>query len=194
MKMRDYLDADWQRLHAFAKRDAPKRRFRDNFGPRFAPVFLIRVAQRLHEKGHRRSAKLAGLVNFLVFGIEAPARLSIGPGLVIPHSVGTILGARSIGANVTIYQQVTLGAKVADFDYVPEERPLVCDGVVITAGAKIIGPVRLGANCVIGANAVVLGDVPDGALAVGVPATIRPASGALEDRDRTDPDMTRRHA
>lgn len=173
MKLRDYLDADWRRLHDFAGMPAPRRRFSSNFSPRFAPVYLIRVAQRLYQKGHRRSAKLAGLLNFVIFGLEAPARLEIGPGLVIPHSFGTILGAARIGSNVTIYQQVTLGAKTADFQYDPEKRPIVGDGAMITAGAKIIGPVRLGANCVIGANAVVLEDVPDGALAAGVPATIR---------------------
>lgn len=179
LKLREYLDADWRRLHEFAEMPAPRRRFRSNFSPRFAPVYLIRVAQRLHRKGFRRLAKLASLINFVIFGLEAPARIEIGPGLVIPHSVGVILGAASIGANVTIYQQVTLGAKTADFAFDPAKRPVVCDGAVVTAGAKVIGPVRLGRNCVVGANAVVLDDVPDGALAIGVPARIR-APSAVE--------------
>lgn len=173
MKLREYLDADWTQLYAFATQTAPRRGFASNFSPRFASVFLIRLAQRAHEKGWPRLAKLPALLNFVVFGIEVPARLRIGPGLVIPHPNGTILGAREIGRNVTIYQQVTLGAKLADFEYVPERRPLVCDGAIITAGAKILGPVRIGVNAVIGANAVVLIDVPDDSVATGVPAKIR---------------------
>jgi serine O-acetyltransferase len=173
VKLREYLDADWAQLYAFAKQSAPRRSVVSNFSPRFAPVYFIRLAQRLHEKGWARFAKLPALVNFVVFGIEVPARLQIGPGLVIPHPNGTILGAREIGRNVTIYQQVTLGAKLADFEYVPERRPLVCDGAIITAGAKILGPVRIGVNAVIGANAVVLIDVPDDSVATGVPAKLR---------------------
>lgn len=178
MRLREYLDADWRRLHEFAGQEPPPRRFASNFSPRFAPVFLVRVAGRLFAKGHFRTAKLASLVNFLLFGLEVPAKLKIGPGLVIPHTFGTIIGAREIGANVTIYQQVTLGAKVADFDYVPERRPLVEDGALITAGAKIIGPVVIGRGAVIGANAVVLQDVPPHHMAIGVPAVAR----ALERR------------
>jgi serine O-acetyltransferase len=180
MKLRDYLDADWARLHEFAEMPPRRRRFSSNFSARFAPVFLIRVAQRLHCRGFRRSAKCVARINFVVFGLEVPCTLEIGPGLVIPHTVGTILGAGHIGANVTIYQQVTLGAKTADFQYDPAKRPHVCDGVMITAGAKVIGPVRLGTGCVIGANAVVLEDVPDGALAAGVPAVVRRPARARE--------------
>ncbi|HEY8509889.1 MAG TPA: hypothetical protein VIL32_16110, partial [Steroidobacteraceae bacterium] len=82
------------------------------------------------------------------------------------------IGAGYIGRNVTIYQQVTLGAKLADFEYDVGQRPHVCDGVVITAGAKVLGGVRLGERAIIGANAVVLSDVPADCVAVGVPARI----------------------
>lgn len=184
MKIRDYLERDWERLHEFAEIRTPKRHISSNFSPRFAPVFLIRIAQCLHRKGYVRLAKTVGLLNFLLFGIEVPARVEIGPGLVIPHSVGTILGASRIGSNVTIYQQVTLGAKTADFAFDPNKRPVVCDGVMITAGAKVIGPVRLGTNCIVGANAVVLADVPDQAVAIGVPARI------LEKRVSEEPANT----
>lgn len=173
-RLRDYLDADWSRLFEFAGRTAPRRSFRSNFTPRFAPILLIRLAQRSYAKGYRRVASLFSLVNFLVFGLEVPARLSIGKGLVIPHTIGTILGAGHIGSNVTIYQQVTLGAKLADFEYDPAQRPRIEDGALITAGAKIIGPVRIGLFAVVGANAVVLNDVPDYHLAVGVPAQTKP--------------------
>lgn len=175
LRFRELVEADWQRLHDFAGLPAPDcGLWKKLVSPRYAAVGLIRMAQRLHAKGFRRLAKLAGFANYVVFGLEVPARLQIGPGLVIPHTVGTIIGAGSIGRNVTIYQQVTLGAKMADFAYDPALRPHVEDDVLITAGAKIIGPVRLGRGSIVGANAVVLEDVPPGHLAVGVPAQLKP--------------------
>jgi serine O-acetyltransferase len=183
MRLRDYLDADWRRLFEFAKQPAPRRSTLSAFSPRFAPVVLIRIAQRCHAKGFYRLAKMFSLINFLIFGLEVPARLQIGPGLVVPHTVGTILGAGHIGENVTIYQQVTLGAKLADFEYDETQRPHVEDGALITAGAKVIGPVRIGRGAVVGANAVVLEDVPDYHLAVGVPARNSPLPACGDARD-----------
>jgi serine O-acetyltransferase len=172
LRLSQLLDADWRRLQEFSGHVPKPRRFRNNFSPRFASVFLIRIAQRLEALGWCRLARLFSLWNFVIFGIEVPAGLDIGPGLVIPHTQGTVIGAGYIGANVTIYQQVTLGARLADFEFDRNKRPYVDDGVTITAGAKVLGSVRLGAGSVIGANAVVLTDVPSGALAVGVPARI----------------------
>jgi serine O-acetyltransferase len=172
----DYLDADWARLTALAGAPGQRRRLAVHFSPRFAPVALIRMAQVLHAAGWARLAKLPSLANFLFFGLEVPTRLEIGKGLVLMHTQGTILGAARIGADVTIYQQVTLGARVADFAYQPELRPVVEDGVTLAAGAKVLGPLTLHRGCTVGANAVVLRDVPANALAVGVPARIIPAA------------------
>jgi len=172
LKLRALLDEDWRRLLEFSGQPVRPRRWRDGFAPRFASIALIRHAQRLHARGFRRIAKLASLVNFIIFGIEVPPRLAIGPGLVIPHTHGTIIGAGHVGCDVTIYQQVTLGAKLADFNYDPAKRPYICDRVIITAGAKVLGPVRIGEGAVVGANAVVLCDVPPMTIAVGVPARI----------------------
>jgi serine O-acetyltransferase len=183
VQLSDLLDSDWRRLLEFCGAAHRPRRWSDGFSPRFASVVLIRVAQTLHAHNWTRSAKLVALVNFVLFGIEVPPRLDIGPGLVIPHSQGTIIGAGYVGCDVTIYQQVTLGAKLADFAFDPAKRPHVCDGVVITAGAKVLGPVRLGERAMIGANAVVLQDVPADATAVGVPARIIP-KGASEGQDQ----------
>ncbi|WP_206542412.1 serine O-acetyltransferase [Sphingomonas sanguinis] len=112
----------------------------------------------------------------ILFGIEVPARLAIGPGLVIPHSNGIVIGAGAIGSDVTIYQGVTFGANLADFDFDMDQRPIVEDKVIVTAGAKVIGSVRLGTGAVIGANAVVLSDIPPNMLAVGIPAIARARS------------------
>lgn len=173
MKLRILLNADWEQMLNYSQQPKCPRPTFSCFHPRFAPVFIIRVSQRFNEKGWKSLAKIFSFLNVLIFSIEVPSRLSIGPGLVIPHPYGTILGARKIGSNVTIYQQVTLGAKLADYSYSLEDRPIVDDNVIITAGAKVIGPIKLGRGCVIGANAVVLEDVPPESLAVGVPATIR---------------------
>lgn len=190
MRLRELLDSDWRRYLEFAGQPPQARRWRHGLNPRFASVCLIRYAQRLHARGLRRMAKIPSLVNFVLFGIEVPPGLAIGPGLVIPHTQGTIIGAGFIGRNVTIYQQVTLGAKFADFDFDPAKRPHIEDGVVITAGAKIIGPVRLGAGAVIGANAVVLSDVPPNTLAVGVPARILERASADEASAGGEADAT----
>ena len=167
------VDADWHQLCIFSGTPATRRPRTSFVHPRFAPVYIVRLAQRCHNKGWPRLAKLFSLFNVLLFTLEVPSRLEIGPGLVIPHPFGTILGAGRIGKNVTIYQQVTLGATLADFSFDTESRPMVEDDVIITAGAKILGSVRLGRGSIIGANAVVITDVPPNSIAVGVPAVIK---------------------
>jgi serine O-acetyltransferase len=181
MRLRELLDADWRRYLEFSGQPPRPRRWADGFSPRFAAVTLIRYAQRLHARGYGRLAKLVSLFNFVLFGMEVPPGLAIGPGLVIPHTQGIIIGAGYIGRDVTIYQQVTLGAKLADFDFDPARRPHVGDRVVITAGAKVLGPVRLGEGAIIGANAVVVRDVPPNTIAVGIPARILERSAANGD-------------
>lgn len=174
MRYKKLLDADWAQLLTFCDLPQKPRRWVNAFNPRFAPVVLLRTAGVLDCKGYRRLAKVYGFFAYVLFGIEAPASLEIGPGFVMPHTQGTVLGAASIGKNVTIYQQVTLGAKSRDFGYDPASRPRVLDGAVLTAGAKILGPVTIGRNAIVGANAVVIVDVPDGHLAIGVPAKNQP--------------------
>lgn len=90
----------------------------------------------------------------------------IGPGLFIQHGFCTIISARSIGRNCWINQQVTIGYSNI------EDCPILGDDVVVNAGAKIIGNVRVGNRTTVGANAVVVKDVPDNCTVVGVPAYI----------------------
>lgn len=174
MRLRQLLDADWARLHTFGGQPPRRRTFGSHFNPRFATVVLIRLAQRAHARNWYRLAKIFSLINVVVFGIEVPPRLAIGPGLVIPHTNGIVIGAGAIGADVTIYQGVTFGAGLVDFDYDIAKRPIVEDGVIVTAGAKVIGPVRLGTRSIVGANAVVIDDIPSDMLAIGIPARARP--------------------
>ena len=170
------LDEDWKRLVTLSGVGPLRtRRLHDTFSPRFAPVTLLRLAQCLHATGWVRLAKLPAMINFILFGIEVPPRLNIGPGLVLMHTQGTVLGAASIGANVTLYHQVTLGARDLDFTYDAALRPTVEDGVVISVGAKVLGGLCLGRDSVVGANAVVLKDVPPNYIAIGVPARNQPS-------------------
>jgi len=186
-QLSELLDADWARLSALARKENCPRRVRHAFSPRFAPVVIIRIAQVLDARNWKRLAKVPALANFVLFGIEVPTSMPIGPGLVLMHTQGTVLGAARIGANVTLYQQVTLGAREMDFAYTLSLRPVVEDGVVVSAGAKVLGGLTLGHDCVVGANAVVLNDVPGRHVAVGVPArNIPPKSNVLDNGPATE--------
>jgi serine O-acetyltransferase len=174
MNLREYLDADWNRLSTLSSPQPRGRRMSDVLHPRFAPVAILRCAQTLNARGWGRLSRLFSLLNVILFGLEVPATLAIGPGLIITHTNGIVLGAGAIGSNATIYQQVTIGALEADFRFDPLLRPVIEDNVVLAAGAKILGTVRVGSGSTVGANAVVLADVPPGHIAVGVPARVQP--------------------
>jgi serine O-acetyltransferase len=105
-------------------------------------------------------------LNLVMFGIEIGPSIPIGPGLYIAHPVGTVITAERIGANASFIHAATVGMRTA------WEFPVIGDGVFIGAGARVLGGIRLGDDCTIGANAVVIMDVPAGATAVGVPARI----------------------
>lgn len=90
----------------------------------------------------------------------------IGPGFVIQHGIGTLIGAQRIGRNCLIRHQVTIGY-TNDTDC-----PTIGDNVIIGCGAKILGNIRVGNNVKVGANAVVIKDVPDNCTVVGVPGRI----------------------
>lgn len=176
LRLSDFLDADWHRLNTLSSSVPRPRRATDLLHPRFAPVVILRCAHALHALGWRRLSKLLSLLNVILFGLEVPATLKIGPGLIIAHTNGIVLGAASIGRNATIYQQVTLGALEADFRFDPSLRPVVEDDVILASGAKVLGAVRVGSGSTIGANAVVLSDVPPAHIAVGVPARVQTKS------------------
>lgn len=152
--------------------------WRGLFSPRFGPVLLCRIAYAFNSTHLSFVGRVVSLVNFVIFGIEIASGSRIAPGLVLPHTQGTVIGAFSIGANATIFHGVTLGARELDMAFTEQARPAVGAGVVIGAGAKILGGVRLGDRCRVGANAVVLESIPDGAVAVGVPARVISSSRA----------------
>jgi serine O-acetyltransferase len=138
--------------------------------PRFIPVILCRLAHSLYMKKLTPIAKLVSFANFFIFGIEIAVRCRIGPGLLLPHTQGTVIGAWSIGSNAIIFQGATLGAREVDFQYTEISRPVIGNNVTIGSGAKVLGGLIIGDGARIGANSVVLKSVPSMTLAVGAPA------------------------
>lgn len=112
------------------------------------------------------------LSNFMRFltGIEIHPGASIGRRVFIDHGIGVVIGETAeVGDNVTIYQGVTLGGTGKDTG---KRHPTIMENVVISSGAKVLGPFTVGANSKIGAGAVVLKEVPPNCTVVGVPGRI----------------------
>jgi len=113
-------------------------------------------------------------------GIEIHPAAQIGDGLFIDHGMGVVIGETSVvGKNVTLYQGVTLGGTGKEKG---KRHPNIGDNVVIGTGAKVLGNITVGENSYIGANAVVLRDVPPNATVVGVPGHITRQDGKKIDR------------
>ena len=136
--------------------------------PGLRAAILFRLSHMLRERGWIGVPLLLSHINMALHGIDIPPANTIGPGLYIPHPVGTVVHAERLGANVTLVSGVTIGQR-------NERRfPTIGDRVYIGAGARVLGGISIGGDAAIGANAVVVKDVPAGAVAAGVPARIRP--------------------
>jgi serine O-acetyltransferase len=110
-----------------------------------------------------------------VFAVDIDYRAQIGPGFVLVHCFGIVVGnSTRIGKNCCLYHGVTLGNKGNEWVGSMEEdgQPTVGDRCILGAGAKVLGKVVIGRNCVIGANSVVLQDVPADRVAAGMPAKV----------------------
>ncbi|MDX1935128.1 MAG: hypothetical protein SFU56_21225 [Capsulimonadales bacterium] len=130
-------------------------------------TLLYRLSHALHRARIPVLPGIVGRWNLMLFGLDIPASVPFGPGIYIPHPVGTVVMAKSVGANVTLISGITIGMR-NELAF-----PVLGDRVFVGAGARILGKVVIGSDVNIGANAVVIKDVPDGETAVGVPATIR---------------------
>src|SRR3989338_4624549 len=106
----------------------------------------------------------------LFTGVEIHPGAKIGPGIFIDHGMGVVIGETSeIGRNVTLYQGVTLGGTGVERG---KRHPTLGDNVVVGAGAKIFGNIRIGENTRVGAGSVVVESLPANCTAVGVPAEV----------------------
>lgn len=117
-------------------------------------------------------------------GIEIHPGAKIGKGLFIDHGTGVVIGETAeIGENCTIYQGVTLGGTGKDHG---KRHPTLGNNVMVGAGAKVLGPFKVGDNSRIAAGAVVLSEVPENSTAVGVPARIVKMGIKRDDDDKLD--------
>jgi serine O-acetyltransferase len=126
-----------------------------------------RLASWLWRRGRRLAARCVSEFVHAVTGVDIHPGAVLGPGLFIDHATGVVIGETAeVGADVMIYHGVTLGATSGKRG---KRHPTIGDRVVIGAGAKVLGPVTVGPDVKIGANAVVVKHVPAGAVVVGVP-------------------------
>ncbi len=135
----------------------------------FRAVVLFRLAHWLKRRGIRLLPALVMGRALAQTGAQIASEARIGPGLVIKHPVGLVVGVHTrMGQNCTLLQQVTLGEKYGRAGHTAY--PILGDNVTLCAGAVVLGPVTLGDHVTIGANSVVTRDIPAHTVAVGVPA------------------------
>lgn len=138
--------------------------------PSFKVILHYRVAHKLYRAGHYFMARWISQRAVRKTGIEIHPGATIGKGLFIDHGSGVIIGETAIiGDNVTLYQGVTLGGTGKETG---KRHPTLCDNVMVSAGAKIIGSFTIGENSKIGAGSVVLEEIPPNCTVVGVPGRI----------------------
>ncbi len=143
--------------------------------PGIHAILFHRVSHYLYNIKLKFLARVISQISRFFTGIEIHPAAKIGKNLFIDHGMGLVIGETAeIGNNVTLYHQVTLGGtgKICG-----KRHPTIEDNVLISTGAKILGPVIIGENSKIGANAVILGDIPKNATAVGLPAKIVKLNG-----------------
>ncbi len=143
-------------------------------------IWSYRLAHRLWLRGLRFPARALSQVTRWLTGVEIHPGATIGRRFFIDHGMGVVIGETAeVGDDVMLYHGVTLGGRTRDSG---KRHPTLGDGVAVGAGAKILGPITIGAGSLVGANAVVTRDAPDDSALVGVPAKARPRSGSDDSR------------
>jgi len=180
--------SDRKNYLALAIEDVRTARRRD---PAALSNFVIAVSyQGVHAIWHYRAAHWLWTHGFKTYGrlwsqyarrrtgIEIHPGATLGRRIFIDHGMGVVIGETAVvGNDVLMFHGVTLGGTTMSHGL---RHPTVGDRVVIGAGAKVLGPVHIGSDARIGANSVVVKDVPDGATAVGIPAVIRAHPAPVE--------------
>ncbi|MEW5783681.1 MAG: serine O-acetyltransferase [Bacillota bacterium] len=159
--------------------------------PGIHAMLYHRAAHFLYRRGFVLLSRLISQLSRFITGIEIHPGAEIGSALFIDHGMGVVIGETTeVGENVTIYQGVTLGGTGKEKG---KRHPTVGDHVVIGAGAKVLGPIEIGAGARIGAGSVVLQSVPPGSTVVGIPGRVvfykgeKVASVNLNHTDLPDP-------
>ena len=143
--------------------------------PGIKAVFFHRIANFLAIAKFELLAKIISQFSRFLTGIEIHPKAKIGKNLFIDHGMGVVIGETSeIGNDVTIYHMVTLGGISPSIDSDSQRdikrHPTLMDNVVVGSGAQILGPIIIGKNAKVGANAVVTKNVPENAVMIGIPA------------------------
>lgn len=141
------------------------------FTPGLKAIAYHKLAKKLYRRGNIFLARMLSQRARRITGIEIHPGAVLGKRLFIDHGMGIVIGETAIvGDDVTIYHGVTLGGIGGNKG--EKRHPTVENGVIVGAGAKILGPITLGENVKVGANSVVLKDVPSGHTAIGAPARL----------------------
>ena len=143
--------------------------------PGVKAVFMHRIANFFAIAKFDLVARIISQFSRFMTGIEIHPKAKIGKNLFIDHGMGVVIGETSdIGDNVTIYHMATLGGISPSINSDKQREikrpPTLQDNVVVGSGAQVLGPITIGKNAKIGANAVVTKDVPDNGVMVGIPA------------------------
>ncbi len=166
--MRSFIDI----LNVYLEKDQSAR-FRVELiftSPGLHAVFFYRISHFLYGIHLRFLAKLLSLFSRFLTGIEIHPGAQIGKRLFIDHGMGVVVGETAVlGDDVTLFHQVTLGSTGKDLG---KRHPNLGNNVIVSSGAKVLGPINVGDNAKIGANAVVLKDVPKNATVVGIPGRV----------------------
>lgn len=158
-------------LDSIKMRDpAPRSRWEILIYPGVWALGLHRVAQWFFAADLFLLARLVNHISRFLTGIDIHPGAQIGRNFFIDHGFVVIGETAVIGDNVTIYQCVTLGGTNPANGIAGKRHPTLSDGVIIGSGAQVLGPIIVGVNARVGANAVVTKDVPEGAVMVGIPA------------------------
>lgn len=148
--------------------------------PGLHAVLCHRVAHRLWAWGLRGLGRFVSHLGRMLTGIEIHPGARIGRRLFIDHGMGVVIGETAeIGDDVMLYHGVTLGGRTRNGG---KRHPTLGDRVLVGAGAKVLGPITIGAGTAIGANAVVTKDAPADSVLVGVPAKARKRSPGEDTR------------
>ena len=147
----------------------------------FHAVLAHRIAHKLHQKDMPMLARAVSQYAKHLTGIEIHPGATIGRGLFIDHGTGVVIGETTvIGDNCTIYQGATLGGTGK---HTGKRHPTLGNNVMVGAGAKVLGPFKVGDNTKIAAGAVVLEELPENCTAVGIPAKVVICDGKRIEQD-----------
>ncbi|OBF03070.1 serine O-acetyltransferase [Mycobacterium sp. 852002-10029_SCH5224772] len=182
---------------AAIRRDIQAAKQRDPAAPTTAEVIFAypgvhaiwghRISHWLWNRGARVAARTLAEFTRIVTGVDIHPGAVLGDGLFIDHATGVVIGETAeIGDDVTLYHGVTLGGSGSDTG---KRHPTVGDRVIIGAGAKVLGAIKIGDDSRIGANAVVVKPVPSSAVVIGVPGQVISRHGRNSPDDSMMPDL-----